>query len=58
MLSMGMKIVKTHYFLMDFCLRLGFAVDKNYGALVKFLSESENETPDKNTVSAASISKN
>ena len=55
MASMGMKIVKTHYFLMDFCLRLGFVVDKNYGALVKFLTENENKAPEKNSFSRSSI---
>ncbi|MFP4528610.1 MAG: GNAT family N-acetyltransferase [Candidatus Kapaibacterium sp.] len=41
MAQAGKEVIKTHYFLREFYLSLGFHVDKKYGALVKFLSASD-----------------
>ena len=37
MASEGVKIVKAHFLLGNFYLKLDFKVDKKWGALVKFL---------------------
>jgi long-chain acyl-CoA synthetase len=37
MASRGAKVVKTHFFLRQFCLPRGFRVDRRWGGLVRFL---------------------
>lgn len=37
--SQGIEVIKTHFYLRDFYSKLGFTVDKSWGALVKFLKK-------------------
>jgi hypothetical protein len=37
--SIGIKVIKTHFYLRSFYLKKGFNVDTKWGALVKFLGE-------------------
>jgi hypothetical protein len=37
MAGQGIKVVRAHYFLLNFYLKLGYSVDKRLGTLVKFL---------------------
>jgi len=39
----GIRVVKTHFFLRRFYTQRGFAVDKRWGALVRFLNPSDEE---------------
>jgi predicted GNAT family acetyltransferase len=38
MASQGIQIIKTHFFIPQFFIKLGFKVDQRWGALVKFLT--------------------
>lgn len=51
MASLGIKVVKTHFFLREFCTSRGFKVDKRWGGLVRFLSPMTLETRGAETVS-------
>lgn len=46
MASQNAKLVRTHFFLRQFCLPRGFQVDKRWGGLVRFLSSPESLTDD------------
>jgi long-chain acyl-CoA synthetase len=37
MAGQGVRVVRAHYFLLNFYLKLGYSVDKRWGTLVKFL---------------------
>jgi hypothetical protein len=37
MAELGVRIVRAHYFLLNFYLTLGYSIDKRWGTLVKFL---------------------
>ncbi len=37
--SQGVEVIKTHFYLRDFYGKLGFTVDKSWGAIVKFLKK-------------------
>lgn len=41
MTTQGISIIKTHFFMQPFFEKLGFHVDKSWGALVKFLASEE-----------------
>ena len=46
MASQNAKLVRTHFFLRQFCLPRGFQVDKRWGGLVRFLSSPESLADD------------
>ena len=37
MAGQGVRVVRAHYYLLNFFLTLGYSVDKRWGTLVKFL---------------------
>ncbi|MBN2241123.1 MAG: GNAT family N-acetyltransferase [Acidobacteria bacterium] len=37
MAGQGVRVVRAHYFLLNFYLKLGYSIDKRWGTLVKFL---------------------
>lgn len=43
MAGKGIDLIKTHFFLRNFFLKLGFKVDKSWGALVKFLTPKDEQ---------------
>ncbi|MBZ0265768.1 GNAT family N-acetyltransferase, partial [bacterium] len=43
MVSQGVKVIKTHFFLRDFCSKRGFKVDRAWGGLVRFLDPNYGE---------------
>ncbi len=43
MASRGVKVLKTDFIMRDFCERRGFNVNKNWGGLVRFISQDEPE---------------
>ncbi|MCB2213570.1 GNAT family N-acetyltransferase [bacterium] len=43
MASRGVKVLKTDFLMRDFCERRGFTINKNWGGLVRFISQEEPE---------------